>query len=408
MGDRLSPFPRYVEVALQARMARLGRTLTYALPDGVEVGLGQVVWAPLRDGAVVGIVTRTDAPPPIMVARPLLAVLSDGPLVASWQLELATWLAARYACGVAETLSGFLPPPARAAPRLWLNATPARLTAEGRGGAALLQAFGRRRSLDLAAAARAAGIPLLAQLLRAGLVCPVPLEQPRAALPLPSVPLPPAVAQLTAAQAEAFAVIRAAIQRGESESFLLHGVTGSGKTHVYLHAARETIARGRQVVMLVNDISLALPAERRLDEWFPGRVAVVHSERSPAEQRESWERIASGEARVVVGARSALFAPFRDVGLLVVDEEHETAYKQSDRAPSYHARELALQLGKLMRVPVVLGSATPDIATYQRARQGEHRLLELPRRYAVPTGAGAPGANAASGLPRVQIVDLRA
>ncbi|HZU08079.1 MAG TPA: primosomal protein N' [Chloroflexota bacterium] len=407
MGDGLKRTSGYAEVALQARAARVGRLLTYAVPDGWAVQPGQLVWAPLQGRTVLGVVTRVGQAPPPFTTRPLLAVLSEAPVVAAWQLQLALWLADRYACSVAEALAGFLPPDARR-PRLLLAEGAAAALAARPGGEALLRAFRRHRGgVPLSTAVRAIAAPALAELLAAGLVRPAPVLS-LATTPLPPVALPPPASRLTPAQHAAYTAIRQALETRESASFLLHGITGSGKTHVYLHAMRDVLARGQQAVLLVSDISLVPAAERRLAEWFPGLVAVLHSERTPEEQRTAWRRIASGEARVVLGARSALFAPLRDVGLVIVDEEHEAAYKQSDLSPCYHAREVALKLGELNRAVVVLGSATPDVCTYQQAQQGKHRLLVLPQRYEPLRPAREAGVAPAGRLPTVQIVDLRA
>ncbi len=431
MGDRLTqPTTPYVEVALQARTARLGRLLTYAVPRAWTPRPGQVVWAPLQQRAEVGVVVRVGVFPPAFPTRPLLAILGDRPLLGARQMALAAWLAERYACSLAEALSGFLPAGARAAPRV-RPAPDTLATLAGHAGAdRLAAAFRRRRSLALAAAAELARVAVVADLLRAGVLQAVlpdalPLWEEQGPISLPALG-----SALTLAQHDAYAALRDALDARAFASFLLHGVTGSGKTHVYLHAARHAVQQGRQVLVLVSDISLVPAAERRFAEWFPGLVAVVHSERRPTEQRESWARIASGQARVVVGARSALFTPLGDVGLVLVDEEHEAAYKQQDVSPTYHARELALKLGELAGAVVVLGSATPDVETYWRAREGAHRLLTLPRRYLPPAEPAAraavvvPGATSAApmsdgaapasaapprpDLPRVQVVDLRA
>jgi primosomal protein N' (replication factor Y) len=412
-----------VEVALQARTARLGRLLTYAVPRSWAVRPGQVVWVPLRQRAEIGVVARVGVPAPAFPTRPLLAILGSRPLLGARQMALAAWLAERYACSLAEALSGFLPAGARAAPRVSPAPDGREALAVPAAASRLVEAFRRRRSLALTEAAELAGVAVVADLLRAGAL--------RAILPdalpqwsdQPPVALPAVQSELTLAQHHACEALRAAIDARQYASFLLHGVTGSGKTHVYLHAAHHALEQGRQVLALVSDISLVPAAERRFAEWFPGLVAVVHSERRPGEQRESWARIASGEARVVVGARSALFTPLGDVGLVLVDEEHEAAYKQHDVSPTYHARELALKLGELAGAAVVLGSATPDVDTYWRARAGLHRLLVLPRRYQPPASPAAEGATPVPArvaaapslaaaprpdLPSVRVVDLRA
>ncbi|GAC1394415.1 MAG: hypothetical protein NVS4B11_18000 [Ktedonobacteraceae bacterium] len=175
---------------------------------------------------------------------------------------------------------------------------------------------------------------------------------------------------------------------------LLHGVTGSGKTEVYLQALAAIIAQGKRGIVLVPEIALTTQAVQRVAGRFPERVAVIHSELSAGERYDEWRRIRAGKVDVVIGSRSALFAPLPDLGIIILDEEHEAAYKQSERKPTYHARMSALVLGKILRIPVVLGSATPSVETFYRAEQGIYRLVELPGRI-----------NAS--LPPVEIIDLR-
>src|SRR6185369_10764888 len=204
-----------------------------------------------------------------------------------------------------------------------------------------------------------------------------------------SAALPP-----TPAQAAAVAALADAVRSGEHASFLLHGITGSGKTEVFLAAAETTLAAGRDVLVLVPEIALTHQLVARVRERFGDAVAVLHSGLGPKERWTDWRRIASGEARVVVGARSAVFAPLRRVGLVVVDEEHDGAYKQEEGI-RYHARDLAVVRARLAKAVVVLASATPSAESYQAALDGRHRLLELRTR---PTGQP---------LPVVDVIDLR-
>ena len=161
---------------------------------------------------------------------------------------------------------------------------------------------------------------------------------------------------------------------------LLHGVTGSGKTEIYLRAMAAALKAGQGAMMLVPEITLATQTVERVSARFPGKVAVWHSALSPGERYDTWERVRSGELSLVVGPRSALFAPVKNLGLIVVDEEHEPTYKQRDRPPIFHARDAALELARLNNALVIMGSATPDVVTYRRAERGEYRLLELPNR----------------------------
>jgi primosomal protein N' (replication factor Y) (superfamily II helicase) len=175
---------------------------------------------------------------------------------------------------------------------------------------------------------------------------------------------------------------------------LLHGVTGSGKTEVYLQALAAIIARGKRGIMLVPEIALTAQAVYRFVGRFPGRVAIIHSALTDGERYDEWRRIRAGQVDVVIGSRSALFAPLPDLGMLILDEEHEPAYKQSERRPTYHAREAAIALGRMLDIPVVLGSATPSVESFYRAERQAYQLVKLPDRI---------GAT----LPPVEIIDLR-
>ena len=210
---------------------------------------------------------------------------------------------------------------------------------------------------------------------------------------------------LTSEQERALAEITAALEDkpGAKIPFLLHGVTGSGKTEVYLRVLEHCVRGQKRGIFLVPEIALTPQTVHRLNARFPGRVAVLHSGLSIGEQFDQWWRIRDGDYDVVVGPRSVLFAPLPDLGLIVIDEEHEWTYKQQDATPRYHAREVAMKLADLTGAVVVMGSATPDVETYYRAKRGEYVLLELPRRIA----ATSVGRREASGLAMVEVCDMR-
>ncbi|HEY6407540.1 MAG TPA: primosomal protein N', partial [Ktedonobacteraceae bacterium] len=211
----------------------------------------------------------------------------------------------------------------------------------------------------------------------------------------PSTPL-----SLTPAQENALAHILETLapsngtRQEDIKPILLHGVTGSGKTEVYLQAMAEIITSCKRGIVLVPEIVLTTQAIERFAGRFPGRVAIIHGDLFLGERFDEWQRIRSGQVDVVIGSRSAIFSPLPDLGLIILDEEHESAYKQSDMKPTYHAREAAIALGRILRIPVVLGSATPSVETFYRAEQHEYSLVELP---------GRIGAE----LPPVEIIDLR-
>jgi primosomal protein N' (replication factor Y) len=231
---------------------------------------------------------------------------------------------------------------------------------------------------------------------------------------------------LTDEQAAAWSRVRAAIDAGAAQTFLLFGVTGSGKTEIYLRAIEATLARGRDAIFLVPEIALTAQTVRRVAARFPGQVAVVHSGLSDGERYDTWRRARAGAVKVVIGARSALFTPLPDVGLIVLDEEHDQSYKQSgeQHPPHYHARATAEELARLNNAVVILGSATPAIETLFRAERGEIARLDLPSRifghragiHEQEASAGvrtryhdAPAPDALTiDLPPVEVVDMRA
>jgi len=207
----------------------------------------------------------------------------------------------------------------------------------------------------------------------------------------------PPAHSLNAEQDRAFAAIRARFELGEFGVQLLHGVTGSGKTEVYLRAVQDTLARGKTAIILVPEIALTLWIGRQCRAWFGAHfegVAVLHSALSDVERAREWWRVRNGEARVVVGTRSAIFAPVENLGLIIVDEEQESSYKQEE-TPRYHGRDVAIVRAKMESALALLGSATPSMETYHHAREGKYELLTMAQRVADRA------------LPSVKIVDLR-
>jgi primosomal protein N' (replication factor Y) len=200
--------------------------------------------------------------------------------------------------------------------------------------------------------------------------------------------------QLTGAQETALREINEAQEKGGYRAFLLHGVTGSGKTEIYIRAMREALRRGRTAMMLVPEIALTPVFSRRLRAHFGDAVAIFHSSLTAGERFDEWGRLKRGEARVVIGTRSAVFAPVGDLGVIVVDEEHEGSYRQQE-SPYYNGRDTAVVRAHKERAVVVLGSATPSLESFQNARQGKYRYLRLPTRIADRA------------MARAEIVDMR-
>ncbi|MBW8011826.1 MAG: primosomal protein N' [Chloroflexi bacterium] len=246
--------------------------------------------------------------------------------------------------------------------------------------------------------------------------------------PLAGLAYDPSIAPpLTAEQETVWGVLQTGLladKAGEkTEPYLLHGVTGSGKTEIYMRAVAEIIAQGRQAIVLVPEIALTPQTVRRFVSRFPGRVGLVHSRLSPGERYDTWRRARQGRFSIIIGPRSALFTPLPDVGLVVVDESHDDSYYQSNMMPYYHAREVAVAYAKLAGAVCILGSATPDITSYHRAQSGVWKLLELPSRILahvdtiraqtqklglLSLSKPAGGKAEKMDLPPVQVVDMRA
>jgi primosomal protein N' (replication factor Y) len=203
--------------------------------------------------------------------------------------------------------------------------------------------------------------------------------------------------KLGAKQQEAVEAIKKSLHQDEAVTFLLHGVTGSGKTEVYLQSLAEVLNMGKQGIVLVPEISLTPQTIERFAGRFPYRVAIIHSRLSPREQFDQWYQIRDGEFDIVIGVRSAIFAPLPNPGLIIIDEEHEWNYKQ-DISPRYNARTVAQKLADLSKLVVILGSATPDIESYYHARGGDYKLIELPERITPREG---------SILPRIELIDMK-
>ncbi len=204
----------------------------------------------------------------------------------------------------------------------------------------------------------------------------------------------PAPVQLTEEQEAVLGEITPALTARKFSPFLLHGVTGCGKTEVYLHATRQCLATGRSVLVLVPEIALTTQLEGHFLARFGSEVALLHSGLTPGERFDQWQRIVRGEAKIVIGARSAVFAPLTNPGLIIVDEEHDGSYKQEDNL-RYQARDLAVLRASLAGAVVLLGSATPSLTSYQHATSGKYRLLTMTRRVADQE------------MPRVEVIDLR-
>ncbi|HHI68548.1 MAG TPA: primosomal protein N' [Planctomycetes bacterium] len=403
--------PLYADVALPLP---LRREFTYLVPpaleDSVRVGARvRVVFGRRRAvGVVTGLKDRCSLDP--SKVRPIHSLVDHAPVVPGDIMALCRRIAKRTLCSVGEALDAAIPGAlkhhaARNIPYAVLKKRGPELEKElaaleekerfrkqARVLRAVLEAGGEMRVFDLLSRTKVSRSPL-ESLVKRGLLR---LESRPSRPELEFTGDPGSVGEipeLTGEQERCVDRIRSALDGGEYQGFLLYGVTGSGKTEVYLRAVAETLARRRTAVVLVPEISLTPQTVARFRARF-GKVAVLHSSLTGAQRADQWRLLLEGRRAVAVGPRSALFAPLDRLGLIVVDEEHENTFKQGN-VPRYHARDMALERARICGAVAILGSATPSLESWKAAREGKLELLELPSR----VGGGR--------IPQTVIVDMR-
>jgi len=395
----------YVAVALPLGV---DRTFTYALPEKLRGRLrpGQRVSVPFGKGnhMATGWAVSGQEATDLREVKPVAEILDAAPLLTEDLLDLAFWISRYYVTPLGQVFEAILPAAVkRGAGFKTVQIVVRTEKAESDVGRILSK---QRRVLDRLAEggaglaprelARQAGctVAVIKSLQEKGLVRIETRQMDEFARDLFLELEEPKAVHLTAEQGLALQRVKNLIAAGKFGVVLLAGVTSSGKTEVYLRAIAEVVDAGRQAIVLVPEIALTPQTIRRFRERFT-QVAVLHSNLSDVERHRQWRDIAEGRADVVIGARSGVFAPVRDLGLVVIDEEHENSFKQ-DTAPRYHARDVAIMRANLVGVPVVLGSATPSLESYQNTRSVEHyQEARLTQRI-----GGRP-------LPPVRIVDMR-
>jgi primosomal protein N' (replication factor Y) len=423
----LAVAPPLVEVAVDSAGPGGGQTYTYHLPlELADIVPGEAVLVEYGRRQALGVVLGRSAGAADRPTKPVLArVRSDGPLLPPLQLELARHIAGHYLAPAALVVRAMLAPDAlerlerttvrgAAGPTSAWRLRPAdahrRLERLANLGPAepprrlgprqqallneLMSAGGPLPATELARRHGSGTVRSLAGHGAISLTTQEVVRRPLAARPPPARGALPAGASLSLEQAQVVQRVGRLVQEGRHAAVLLEGTTAGGKTAVYSALLAAALAAGRGGLVLVPEIALALPLLERLAHDLPTEVAVLHSGLSSGERADEWRRVRQGEAPIVVGTRLAVLAPLAKPGVIIVDEEHDAAYK-SDRTPRYQARDTALELGRLAAAPVVLGSATPDVVSVGRARAGQYEHFALPARL-----AGTP--------PRVEIVDLRA
>jgi primosomal protein N' (replication factor Y) len=403
--------PNFIRVIIDRA---IHRELDYLVPETLaeRVSVGSRVRVPFRDksalATVVAVLDRSEADG----IRPIEAIVGEAPILSKELLELARWMSAYYCCPIETVMRSLLPQVIRRAEIGWkkqLFVQPASKIDHDE-----LEKLRRRapRQAELLEAINKLKMPMLAtELLRKTSLDNQTLralaKRGLVELREGDVPRDPhgdekfiatGNLELNAEQILALEEITDALESPEkARPILLHGVTASGKTEIYLQGIRAALQRGRSAIVLVPEISLTPQTVERFKGRFAEAqddVAVLHSHLSEGERHDEWHKIHSGRARIVIGARSAIFAPLKNLGLIIVDEEHETTYKQEE-APRYHARDVAVVRAKIEKCVVVLGSATPSLESYYNASSGKYKLATLTQRVDQQQ------------MPLMRIVDLR-
>jgi primosomal protein N' (replication factor Y) len=402
---------RYVRVIVDRA---IHRELDYSVPENLadRVGVGSRVRVPFRDKSALATVVAIPEQSEAKGIRSIEAIIGDAPVLSEQLLELARWIGTYYCCPIEAVMRSMLPQVIRRAQVGWkkqLFAQPARHFDQGE-----IEKLRRRapRQAELLEAIAKLEKPIRAtELLRQTSLDNQTLralvKRGLAELREEAVVRDPhgdehfiATSNLVLNEEQTHALneVEQALDAPENaRPILLHGVTGSGKTEIYLQAIRAALDRGRTAIVLVPEISLTPQTVERFKGRFAeaqDAVAVLHSHLSEGERHDEWHKIHSGRARIVIGARSAVFAPLKNLGLIVVDEEHETTYKQEE-APRYHARDVAVVRTKIEKCVVVLGSATPSLESYHNAAIGKYRLVTLTQRVDQKQ------------MPLIRVVDLR-
>jgi primosomal protein N' (replication factor Y) (superfamily II helicase) len=384
--------------------------LIYKVPEPLyeQIGVGMRVLIPLGKRKVTGVVLELMQESPITGTREIIATLDERPILDHKLLELGQWIAQYYLATLGEVFGALLPPSLRREIQRTIVLKPGKFSAcdplEKRVLDRLQQSRGRI-SVKTLTREWTGGGNLYGAIERLESIGALEIRERLGGhrgktkeILLETDPAPALGTQtrfiLSSEQEHSLGAIADRLQKGGFETFLLHGVTGSGKTEVYLRAMEQARRARRSCLILIPEISLTPQLLDRLHARFPGKVGILHSALSAAERWTQWWHIVRGNVDVVVGARSAVFAPLPNLGLIIVDEEHDSSYKQEEGL-RYNGRDVAVVRGKLLGCPVVLGSATPAIESYQNSLDGRYRLLEMTQRVHQRP------------LPSVETIDLR-
>ena len=403
----------YADIIVDISHEKVDRSFQYKVPEELQhkLQVGMVVTIPFgngnheRKGYVIGL---SDTPAfDTSRMKELTGICSSEETTEERLIALAAWMKNQYGSTMVQALKTVLPvrEKVKAKEKRYIILNVSEEEAEKIAGkleserckarARLVRALLEEKKLDYTKASKELGVTasVLRPLVDEGIVQVVQDEVYRMSVDGANIPHEE-LSVLTKPQQEAFDQIQKEWQSDSPRPVLIHGVTGSGKTQVYMKLIRQVIGEGKQVIVLVPEIALTYQTVRRFYGWFGEKVSVLNSRLSQGERYDQFKRAKRGEIQIMVGPRSALFTPFSNLGLIIIDEEHEQSYK-SENSPRYHARETALYRAQMENARLVLGSATPSLEAYTKAKDGEFRLVKLDARF-----EDRP-------LPKVSVVDLR-
>lgn len=402
-------FRKYASVILDLS---LDKALDYGVPECFveQISRGVRVEVPVRGHRRFGYILEIKDSSNFPSVKPISKVVSNGELIPADLFELALWIAKYYCTPLGHVLRMMVPSDIRQnkKPKQQLYVMRAKTRDELQGFCASIRSKSPAQAAVLDEMLQITKGILLSELLERtkGSRSPVDtlIKNGFLSIDIVRIDRSPLIKEdyfktkpkkLNPDQAQALGKITSSLSENRYETHLLYGVTGSGKTEVYLQAIEHALSQNKGCLMLVPEIALTAQTIERFRSRFEGRIAILHYRLSNGERFDEWNKIHRGEASIVIGARSAIFSPIRNLGLIIIDEEHENSYKQNDEMPCYNARDVAVMRGKMGHATVVLGSATPSLESFHNAQQGKYNLSPLSIR-----------ADSAS-MPQVVIVDMK-
>ncbi|AIS52593.1 primosomal protein N' [Thermoanaerobacter kivui] len=390
----------FAEVIVDIKSSNTDRVYTYKIPEGMKLEVGMRVSVPFKnrfiEGYVISITEQTSYP--VDKIKDIHKILDNYSVFDEKMIELAKWMKDYYKCYFSEALQTIMPVGIKRGEkkvkivRINISEIPDELCKRAPKQYEVLHYLQKRSPIRLSELVKILNIDyaIIKSLQKKGYIKVYEEEIHRYSVKdiERSQPL-----VLKEEQEKAVTEVKKSMEKDVFEKYLLFGVTGSGKTEVYLQLIDECIKSGKSAIVLVPEISLTPQTIERFVSRFGNKVAVIHSGLSPGERFDEWRKVKNGVVDVVVGVRNAVFAPFKNLGLIIIDEEHETTYKQSDMRPKYNAKEVAEKRCELENAVLVMASATPSLETYYKATKGEYKLLRLTKRINVS-------------MPHIEVVNM--